>query len=108
MNVARHRVQTICATHRVPFNRIGELLFVVVADEPCSQQNISVCSHIEVKDLNVRKKLMKGFLWSTAFCGVESWILPKADQKYMESSEMWWWRKAEKISWTDRVRNEEV
>jgi hypothetical protein len=21
---------------------------------------------------------------------------------------MWWWRRMEKISWTDRVRNEEV
>ena len=27
---------------------------------------------------------------------------------YMESFEMWCWRRMEKISWTDRVRNEEV
>jgi hypothetical protein len=26
----------------------------------------------------------------------------------MESFEMWCWRRMEKISWTDRVRNEEV
>jgi hypothetical protein len=26
----------------------------------------------------------------------------------MESSEMWYWRRMEKISWTDHVRNEEV
>jgi hypothetical protein len=30
------------------------------------------------------------------------------DQKYMESFEMWCWRRMEKLSWTDRVRNEEV
>jgi len=30
------------------------------------------------------------------------------DQKYWESFEMWFWRKTENISWTDRVRNEEV
>jgi hypothetical protein len=30
------------------------------------------------------------------------------DQKYLESFEMWCWRRMEKISWTDRVRNEEV
>jgi hypothetical protein len=30
----------------------------------------------------------------------------KVDQKYMESLEMWCWRRMEKISWTDRVRNE--
>jgi hypothetical protein len=30
------------------------------------------------------------------------------DQNYLESFEMWCWRRMEKISWTDRVRNEEV
>jgi hypothetical protein len=32
--------------------------------------------------------------------------LRRVDQKYMESFEMWYWRRMEKISWTDRVRNE--
>ena len=31
-----------------------------------------------------------------------------ADQKYLESFEMWCWRRMEKISWTDHVRNEDV
>jgi hypothetical protein len=30
------------------------------------------------------------------------------DQKHLESFEMWYWRRMEKISWTDHVRNEEV
>jgi hypothetical protein len=30
------------------------------------------------------------------------------DQNYLESFEMWCWRRMEKISWTDCVRNEEV
>jgi len=30
------------------------------------------------------------------------------DQKYQESFEMWYWRRMEKISWTDHLRNEEV
>ena len=29
-------------------------------------------------------------------------------QKRLESFEMWCWRRMEKISWTDHVRNEEV
>jgi len=29
-------------------------------------------------------------------------------QKYLESFEMWCWRRMEKISWTDHVKNEEV
>jgi len=30
------------------------------------------------------------------------------DEKHLESFEMWCWRRMEKISWTDHVRNEEV
>jgi hypothetical protein len=40
--------------------------------------------------------------------GAERWTLRKIDQKYLESFEMWCWRRMEKISWTDRVTNEEV
>ena len=32
----------------------------------------------------------------------------KVHQKYLGSFEMWCWRRMEKISWTDRVRNTEV
>jgi hypothetical protein len=41
-------------------------------------------------------------------CGAETWRLWKVDQKYLESFEMWCWRRVEKISGTNRVRNEEV
>jgi len=43
-----------------------------------------------------------------AFYGAETWTLGAADQKYLESFEMWCWRRMEKISSTDHVRNEEV
>jgi hypothetical protein len=59
-------------------------------------------------DLNLRKKLVKCYIWSIDFYGAETWTLRKADQKYVESFEMWCWRRMEKISWTDRVRNEDV
>jgi hypothetical protein len=38
--------------------------------------------------------------------GAETWTLQKLDQTYLESFEMWCWRRMEKISWTDRVNNE--
>ena len=59
-------------------------------------------------DLNLRKKLVKCYIWSMAFYGAETWTLRTADQKYLESFEMWCWRRMEKISWADHVRNEEV
>ena len=43
-----------------------------------------------------------------ALYGAETWKLRKVDEKCMESFEMWCWRKLEKISWTDRERNEKV
>jgi hypothetical protein len=47
-------------------------------------------------------------IWSIAFYGAENWGLREVDQKYLESYEMWSWRRMEKSSWTNRVRNEEV
>ena len=51
---------------------------------------------------------MKCYIWSIALCGAETWTLRAVDQKHPESFEMWCWRRLEKISWTDRVRNGEV
>ena len=59
-------------------------------------------------DLNLRKKLVKCYIWSMALYGAETWTLRAADQKYLESFEMLCWRRMEKISWTNHVRNEEV
>jgi len=43
-----------------------------------------------------------------ALYGAETWMLQAADQKYLKSFEMWCWRRMEKISWTNHLRNEEV
>jgi hypothetical protein len=61
---------------------------------------------------------LKLFIWYLCRCvfyvaieglyGAETWTLRKMDQKYLESFKMWCWRRMEKISWTDRVRYEEV
>ena len=59
-------------------------------------------------DLNSRKNLVKCYIWSMALYGAETWTLRAADQKYLESFEMWCCRRMEKISWTDHVKNEEV
>jgi hypothetical protein len=59
-------------------------------------------------DLGLRKKLVKCYIWSIALYGVETWTLRAVDQKHLESFEMWCWRRMEKISWTDHVRNEAV
>ena len=57
-------------------------------------------------DLNLRKELLICYIWILAFYGAENWTLRRVDKKYKESFEMCCWRRMEKISWTDRVRNE--
>jgi len=58
--------------------------------------------------LKLRKKLVKCYILNIALYGAETWTLRAVDQKHLESFEMWCWRRMEKISWTDHVRNEEV
>jgi hypothetical protein len=59
-------------------------------------------------DLELRKKLVKCYIWSIGLYGAETWTLRAVDRKHLESFEMWCWRRIEKINWTDHVRNEEV
>jgi hypothetical protein len=59
-------------------------------------------------DLELRKKLLKCYIWIIALYGADTWTLRKLDQKYLESLEMWCWRRMEKIKWMDRINNEAV
>jgi hypothetical protein len=57
--------------------------------------------------MKFREKVIKSYIWSITLYGAEMWTLRKVDHRYLESFEMWCWRRLE-ISWTDRVRNEDV
>jgi hypothetical protein len=46
-------------------------------------------------DLNLRKKLVKCYIWSIALYNAETWTLRTVDQKYKKSFEMWCWRRME-------------
>jgi hypothetical protein len=59
-------------------------------------------------DLELRKELAKCYVWSLALYSDEIWTLRAVDQKHLERFEKWCWRRMEKISWTDHVRNEEL
>jgi hypothetical protein len=63
---------------------------------------------ISTLDLELRKKLVKCYVWSIALYGAETWTFRAVDQKHLERFEMWCWRRMDKISWNDHVRNEEV
>jgi hypothetical protein len=58
--------------------------------------------------LNLRKTPVNCYIWSKAFNFAETEINRKVVQKYLKSFRMWYRRRVEKISRTNRVRNEEV
>ena len=39
-------------------------------------------------DLNLRKNLVKCYIWSTAVYGAETWTFRRVDQKHLESFEI--------------------
>jgi hypothetical protein len=51
---------------------------------------------------------MKCCIWSIALYGAETWTVWIEDRKSLESFGSWYWIRQEKISWTDRVKNEDV
>jgi len=40
-------------------------------------------------NLELRKKLVKCYVWNIALYGAETWMLRALDQKHLESFEMW-------------------
>ena len=47
--------------------------------------------------IELKKKLARCYVWSIALYGSKTWTLRKLEQKYLESFEMWCWRRMEKI-----------
>jgi hypothetical protein len=53
-------------------------------------------------------RFIYGHMKVLALYSDETWTIRKVDQIYLESFEMWCWRRMEKVRWTDCVKNEEV
>ena len=58
--------------------------------------------------LNIKKRLIKTYVWSVATYGCETWVINDTEKKKLEAFEMWCWRRMEKISRIQRKTNEEV
>ena len=56
----------------------------------------------------VKKKIVKMVTWSVALYSTETWSLRKEDIRRIEALEMWIWRRMERISWTEKIANEEA
>ena len=53
----------------------------------------------------LRKRLLKCFVWSVTLYGAEIWTLRRNEQKRLETFEMWIWRRMERVKWIDKIKN---
>ena len=48
------------------------------------------------------------YVWSIALYGLVTWTLRRLEMKYLESFEMWGWKRMDKIKWSEKVTNDQV
>ena len=58
--------------------------------------------------LQTRKRIVKCYIWTTLLYGSDTWTITQANMKKLQSFEMWVYRKMLKISWIQKIRNEDV
>jgi hypothetical protein len=73
---------------------------------PCICDYCWITQHWWVDEVKVFGNNVWDDRYSIALYGAEIWTLRAVDQKHLESFEMLCWRRMEKISWTDHVKNE--
>ena len=78
---------------------------IAIAKEAFNRKMSLLTSKLNIE---LRKKLVRCYIWSIAVYGSETWTLRKLEQLYFESFEMWCWRRMEKIKWSDKVTNNQV
>ena len=57
-------------------------------------------------NIELRKKLVRSYLWIIFLFGSEIWTLIKLERKHLDNFEMWCWRRMKKTKWSKKVTNE--
>ena len=58
--------------------------------------------------MNLKVRLIQAIVFPTTLYGCESWTMRKADERRIQAFEMWCWRRALRIPWTEKVSNDLV
>ena len=53
----------------------------------------------------LRKRIVKFFVWSVVLYGAETWTLRWNEQKRLEAFQTQIWRRMEHVKWTDKIKN---
>ena len=70
---------------------------------PRKECSILYLSGVERQKINkdLKMKLVRSLVWTVLTYGAEGWTLKKADEKRIESAEMWMYRRMLRVSWTE-------
>ena len=72
---------------------------IAMAKEPFNRKRSDFYGPLENE---LRKRLVKCFVWSVVLYGAETWTLRRNEQKQLEGFEMWVWRRMERVKWTEK------
>ena len=78
---------------------------IAQAKEAFGKRKELLCRNFSKK---IKKQIVKAMVWSVMLYGSETWSLKADEKRRIDAFEMWVWRRIEKISWMDHVKNEEV
>ena len=59
-------------------------------------------------NLKTRLRAIKWYIWPTLFYEAETWTITKSPLSRLDAFEIWVYRRVLKISWTEKITNEEV
>ena len=58
--------------------------------------------------MDTKYRILRTYVWSILLYGCESWTITNSITKKLEATEMWFFRRILKISWTEKKSNQEV
>ena len=58
--------------------------------------------------LLTKVRLVKAMVFLVVMCGCESWTVKKAENRRIDVSEMWCWRRLLRVPWTTRRSNQSI
>ena len=67
-------------------------------------------SILKSRDITLPTKvhLVKAMVFPVVMCGCESWTIKKAESQRIDASELWYWRRLLRVTWTARKSNRPI
>src|SRR6218665_1069352 len=58
--------------------------------------------------LQTKTRIVNAMIFPVILCGCKTWTETKAMEKKIDASEMWIWRRMQRVSWTEKRTNESI